>query len=220
MVQFNGSKWSSGASGTTEQRGKHFLIFQIRPTTSTYEAHIRCVYIYMKISIYIYILTSRGMCFSENRNLFFENWNVFTRLRPGFMWPTEEVAVAGLFFEKWNSPLTSCFTRDVDQRGRHTWGEGSVSHISLFWEWGEMEFSNKGGTATSVFNYLVRGQQRWAGITNSPFPHLNPCDMALSGCILFPTQRLDSLPLWPMAETLPMLLTVQGKGHRLLNATH
>lgn len=63
------------------------------------------------------------------------------------------------------------------------------------------------------------GQRRWAGKTNvPPPPQLQASDVALSGRIVFPSQRPEWLPLRPMTEALPLALTEQGKGRRVTNA--
>lgn len=50
-----------------------------------------------------------------------------------------------------------------------------------------------------------------------PLPHVKDSDKALQSHILFPTRGAELLSLRPMTESLRMLLTVQGKGHRVTN---
>lgn len=53
------------------------------------------------------------MCFSENRNLFLENWHVLTMI-----YVTNRGGSCLGLFEKWNSPLTGRFTTPFHWRGK------------------------------------------------------------------------------------------------------
>lgn len=77
---------------------------------------IKCLQIKQVFRKSCHVHLKQHECFSGNRNLFLENClhQVASRV-----YVSNRGGSCPVFFEKWNYPLTSCFTLDVDQRLPH-----------------------------------------------------------------------------------------------------
>lgn len=144
------------------------------------------------------------------KNLFLENRDVFNG--PVFRWQTE---LTWSYFWKVKLPSytlpAELFHTQCRPESTTLAANRAIWHIC---------FENVGITTRRLLSESKLGNGDGQERQILPSPHLKASDVVLSSRILFPTQRLESLPLWPMTEALPMLVTVQVKGHRVVNAMH